>query len=162
MGADPPAAALDGSGPPRALSILERAGNAAQPDAEIIGEQVRQSAVIGSDETSARVNGRNWWEWVFRSGMYEYHVIAPSRGQDVILAFMGTCRAEVWQSDCWKAQLNAPAQTHQLCLSHQIRNLQGLLDERPRLQWAFDIAAGKISILLSTAIRRALSGQSGA
>jgi transposase len=122
-----------------AVSILERAGNAAQPEAEAIGAQVRQSAVIGSDETSARVNGRNWWEWVFRSGVYEYHLIVPSRGQDVILTFMGTCQAEVWQSDCWKAQLNAPAQTHQLCLSHQIRNLQGLRDERPRLQWAADM-----------------------
>lgn len=124
-----------------AVAILERAGSAAQPEAETIGEQVRQSAVIGSDETSARVNGRNWWEWVFRSGGSEYHVLVPSRGQEVILAFMGTCRAEVWLSDCWNAQLNAPAQTHQLCLSHQLRNLQGLLDERPRLHWAAELQA---------------------
>ena len=49
-----------------AVAIIERAGEAAQPEAEAIGEQVRQSKVIGSDETSARVNGRNWWEWVFQ------------------------------------------------------------------------------------------------
>ena len=119
-----------------AVAIIERAGEAAQPEAEVIGEQVRQSKVIGSDETSARVNGRNWWEWVFQSPAGEYHLIVPSRGQNVIDAFMRDARAEVWNSDCWKPQLNAPADLHQLCIPHQIRNLQKLLDERPHLRWA--------------------------
>ena len=119
-----------------AVAILERAGTAAQAEAEAIGERVRQSSVIGSDETSARVNGRNQWEWVFLSSVGEYHVIQPSRGQDVIDEFMGDHRADVWQSDCWKPQLNAPTKQHQLCIPHQIRNLQGLIDQRPRLTWA--------------------------
>jgi transposase len=122
-----------------AVAMIERAGTAAQPLAEAIGDQVRHSAVIGSDETSARVHGRNHWEWVFVSGHLEYHLIAASRGQDVVDTFMGACRAEVWQSDCWKAQLNAPADTHQLCLQHQIRNVQGLIDHRPRLRWAQEL-----------------------
>lgn len=122
-----------------AVAIIERAGQAAQPVAEAIGDQVRHSAVIGSDETSARVQGRNHWEWVFVSGRLEYHLIVPSRGQDVIDTFMGECCAEVWQSDCWKAQLNAPAATHQLCLQHQIRNLQRLIEHRPRLRWAQEL-----------------------
>lgn len=122
-----------------AVAIIERAGEAAQPEAEVIGEHVRQSKVIGSDETSARVNGRNWWEWVFRSPAGEYHLIVPSRGQDVIDAFMREARAEVWISDCWKPQLNAPADVHQLCIPHQIRNLQKLIDERPHLRWAQDM-----------------------
>ena len=71
-----------------AVAILERAGEVAQPEVAAIGEQVRQSAVIGSDETSARVNGRNQWEWVFLSPQGEFHLIVPSRGQDVIDAFM--------------------------------------------------------------------------
>jgi transposase len=119
-----------------AVAILERAGTAAQPEAEVIAEHVRQSPVIGSDETSARVNGHNWWEWVFVSAAGEYHVIEPSRGTDVIETFMGKHWAEVWQSDCWKPQLKAPTKHHQLCLPHQIRNLQGLIDQRPRLRWA--------------------------
>ena len=119
-----------------AVAILERAGTAAQPEAQAIGERVRHSPVIGSDETSARVNGRNWWEWVFLSSVGEYHVIQPSRGQDVIDEFMGDHCADVWQSDCWKPQLKAPTQHHQLCIPHQIRNLQGLIDQRPRLTWA--------------------------
>ena len=119
-----------------AVAIIERAGEAAQPEAEVIGEQVRQSKVIGSDETSARVNGRNWWEWVFQNPAGEYHLIVPRRGQNVIDAFMRDARAEVWNSDCWKPQLNAPADLHPLCIPHQIRNLQKLIDERPHLRWA--------------------------
>ena len=124
-----------------AVSIVERAGKAAANEAEAIGEQVRQSKVIGSDETSARVHGRNWWEWVFVGDHCEYHLIVPSRGQDVIENFMRECEAEVWVCDCWKAQLNAPAKVCQICLSHQIRNLQGLIEKRPRLQWAQDMQA---------------------
>ena len=123
------------------VSVLERAGAAAQPEAEAIGEQVRQSKVIQSDETSSRVHGRNWWEWVFVSLAGEYHLIRQSRGQDVIDAFMGQTVAEVWLSDCWKPQLNAPARDRQLCLSHQIRALQGLIDRQPRLRWARELQA---------------------
>jgi transposase len=124
-----------------AVAVMERAGEAARPEAEQIGAQVRQSAVIGSDETSARVQGRNWWEWVFLNETAEYHCICPSRGQAVIDAFMQDAQVEVWLSDCWKPQLKAPAWTHQLCLPHQIRNLQGLIDQHPRLQWARELQA---------------------
>jgi len=118
------------------VSIVERAGKAAAEEAEAIGEQVRQSKVVGSDETSARVHGRNYWQWVFVGDHREYHVIVPSRGYGVIENFRQEGEAEVWVCDCWKAQLKAPAKICQICLSHQIRNLQGLMDKRPRLAWA--------------------------
>lgn len=123
------------------VSIVARAGKAAQPEAETIAERVRQSKVIGSDETSARVQGDNWWEWVFVGENCEYHLIEPSRGYDVIEKFMGECAAEVWVCDCWKAQLKAPAKLYQICLAHQIRNLQGLIEKRPHLVWAREMQA---------------------
>jgi len=64
-----------------AVAIIERAGEVAQPEAEAIGERVRQSAVIGSDETSARVNGRNWWEWVFLSAVASTIRLCPAAGR---------------------------------------------------------------------------------
>jgi transposase len=45
--------------------ILERAGQKAAPVAETIKEQIIKDQVIKSDETSARVEGRNWRQWVF-------------------------------------------------------------------------------------------------
>jgi transposase len=44
--------------------IIERAA-AAQPQALALHTQLRQSAVVKSDETGARVNGRTPWHWVF-------------------------------------------------------------------------------------------------
>jgi transposase len=42
----------------------------------------------------------------------------------------------VWGSDCLPAQLKAKAKDHQLCLAHQLRNLQAGVDGYPTLWWA--------------------------
>jgi transposase len=124
-----------------ASALLQRAGEAAQPAAAVIGARVAQSAVIGSDETSARVAGRNWWQWVFRSVVGVYFLVRASRGANVIAEVMGEQRAECWVCDCLSAQLKAPAQRRQLCLAHQLRDLQRLLEHRPQLQWAVALQA---------------------
>jgi transposase len=49
---------------------------------------------------------------------------------------MKEAQAEVWVSDYYNAQMKAPTQAHQLCLAHQIRNLQGLIDHSPPSLWA--------------------------
>ncbi|MBI5293341.1 MAG: transposase [Chloroflexi bacterium] len=46
-----------------------------------------------------------------------------------------------WVCDCWAPQLKAPAERFQLCLAHQIRNLQGLRERCPRLRWARELQA---------------------
>jgi transposase len=117
-------------------ALMQRAGVAAQPVATEIGTQVVQSAVIGSDETSARVAGRTWWQWVFRSAVGVYFLLRASRGAKVIEEVMGKQQAECWVSDCLSAQLKAPARYRQVCLAHQLRDLQRLLDHQPRLSWA--------------------------
>jgi transposase len=104
-------------------AALARLAERAQPEAEAIGERVRASPVINSDETSVRVDGKNRWHWVFQTPAASYHVIAPSRGADVVAAFLGDARPAVWGSDAYPSQLAAPAAEHQLCLSHQIRDL---------------------------------------
>jgi len=117
-------------------SILKRAGAAADPVAETIRVQIQQSAVVGCDETGARLDGRIWWQWVFVGSDAIYHSIVRRRSASVIQSVMGDAQVEVWVSDCWKPQLHAPAQHFQLCLAHQVRNLQGLIDRCPRLPWA--------------------------
>ena len=124
-----------------ASAILQRAGAAAQPVAAAIGTPVAQSAVISSDETSARVAGRTWWQWVFRSVVGVYFLIRASRGAKVIEEVMGKQHAECWVSDCLSAQLKAPARHRQVCLAHQLRDLQRLLDHQPRLPWALALQA---------------------
>lgn len=105
-------------------NIIARAAARLQPQAEAIREQVRTSPVIGSDETGARVEGHNHRQWVFETPQAGYHVIASSRGAQVIAAVMGDAWPEVWVSDCFSAQLRARARARQLCHAHQLRDLQ--------------------------------------
>jgi transposase len=104
-------------------NALGRLAELARPTYEALGAAVRASPVIGSDETGARVAGKTAWHWVFQTPEASYHVIVPRRNADVIAAFLGDTRPEGWVSDLWSPQLNVDAQTHQICLAHQIRNL---------------------------------------
>src|SRR6266511_2604153 len=129
-------------------SIIERAGKKAQPLAEAIKEQVIAGQVIRSDETSARVKAKNWWQWVFISENGVYHTIAPTRSAAEIVEVMGQLAVKVWVCDCYGAQLKAPAEVFQLCLAHQLRDLQRVLDSSPEELWAQ--AARKLQNRFST------------
>ena len=112
-------------------ALLARLAERARPAYDAIGAQVRAGPVIHSDETSARVGGRTWWQWVFGTPDASYHVIAPSRGGDVIAAFLGDATPQVWGSDpsassgqaLWAPRLGTPAERRQVCLGHQRRDL---------------------------------------
>src|SRR3954454_2302238 len=116
-------------------NALRRVATRLQSQAAAIREQVRASPVIGSDETSARVNGRTHWQWVFQTPTASYHVIVPRRNGAVVQGFLGDAEPETWVSDLWKPQLNARAARHQVCLAHQLRELQYVVD-REQSAWA--------------------------
>jgi len=118
------------------VSILKRAGEKAAPAAEAIKEQVIAGEVIRSDETSARVKAKNWWQWVFLSENGVYHTIVPTRSAAEITKVMGELAVKVWVSDCFSSQLKAPAEISQLCLAHQLRDLQKVIDGSPKELWA--------------------------
>ena len=115
--------------------IMKRAGKRAIQQVAAIQAAVQGSAVIHSDETSSRVDGDNWWEWVFCTLNTVLHVIRFNRSVDVIREVMGPSQAEVWVSDCLGSQLKAPTRQRQLCLAHQLRNLQAVVERYPRLFW---------------------------
>lgn len=116
--------------------IMQRSGKKAK--AEVLGIQsvIQISKVINSDETGTRIDGQKAWEWVFCTLEAVLHVIKPSRGADVIRSVMGQHQVEVWGSDCLTSQLNAPALLWQICLAHQLRNLQAVVELYPYALWA--------------------------
>lgn len=115
--------------------IMKRVGKRAMGKIDQIQDAIRQSKVIHCDETSNRVDGANAWEWVFCSLTSVLHVIRRNRSAEVIRDILGEVRAEVWVSDCYTGQMKAPANQHQLCMAHQLRNLQAVVDLHPRLEW---------------------------
>jgi len=109
-------------------NIIRRAARKLRPQAQRIRQVIRASPVIGCDETGARVDGHNQWQWGFETPQASYHLMATSRGSQTIAQVLGEAEPEVWISDCFCAQLKTPAKQRQLCLAHQLRNLQYGID----------------------------------
>ena len=108
-------------------NMLARMGKPFSVAAEEIAATVRGSEVIASDETSARVKGKTWWQWTFGCATAVYHVIAPTRGKCVPTDFLGGVKPKMWLSDRLAAQLGH-AEEHQFCLAHLIRDAQYAID----------------------------------
>ena len=114
-----------------ALSISEGALDAmfrrAKPlfDDEVgaILARLRRARVIGSDETTVRVQGRTYWNWVFQNEQVVIHLIRPSRGRAVVDEVLGGHRPSIWVSDLFAAQ-RGHADAWQVCLAHQLRDLR--------------------------------------
>ena len=97
------------------------------PHVQAILERIQSSRMIYSDETSARVKGKNEWEWVFHNADVVLHVIRPSRGAAVVREVMGNHRPMYWISDLYAAQ-KGHAEKWQICLAHQLRDCQHGID----------------------------------
>src|SRR5215470_18629096 len=108
-------------------NMLARAAKPFAEWAQAIHETVRNSPVIASDETSARVKGKTHWQWVFGAATAVAHVIAPTRGKIVPIQFLNGAKPKVWLSDRLAAQCNH-AHEHQVCLAHLIRDAQYAID----------------------------------
>jgi len=109
-------------------NLLQRVKTRLENPVQQIVERLRRSRVVGSDETSARVEGQTYWEWVFQNEQVCLHVIRPSRGKAVIEAVMDGHHPAVWLSDQFSAQAANPGDDWQVCLAHQLRDCQYAID----------------------------------
>lgn len=102
-------------------NILARAREPLLSAAAAIQDTVLASDVVCSDETSVRVSGKTWWEWVFVGTRSVLHVIRPSRGKAVVQTLFGAVRPAVWVSDMLGSQRGHASQW-QVCLAHLLRD----------------------------------------
>jgi transposase len=96
--------------------------------AEAILETVRQSEVVGSDETGLRSEGKNGWLWVLQTAQVSYFAAARRRSGQVLKTLLGEAKIPVWVSDLYAGQLTANAEQFAVCNAHQLRNLQFSVD----------------------------------
>ncbi len=129
-------------------------------DAEVaaILSRLRKSRVVYSDETSVRVGGKNWWNWVFGNDEIVLHVIRPSRGREVAEQVLDGHRPAIWVSDLLGSQQGHAAEW-QICLAHQLRDCQYAIDAgdtvfaprmKPLFLRAFAIARRRDTLAAST------------
>ncbi len=102
-------------------NMLARARAPLGAAAAAIRATVTASPVVCSDETSARVQGKTWWEWVFVGTLAVLHLIRPSRGKAVVRSLFGAIQPEVWVSDMLGSQ-RGHGQDWQVCLAHLLRD----------------------------------------
>jgi transposase len=131
------------------VNILARVKVPLVRAAEPIAAAVRQSAVVGSDETTARVAGKSWWQWVLLCSTAICHVIVPSRAAAVVEDFLDGHRPQIWVADRYAAQTGHGA-ARQLCLAHLLRDAQYAIDAGDSL-FAFGF---KLLLLRAMAIGR--------
>ena len=109
-------------------NILARAEVPLLAAAAPIAAAVRASPVVGSDETSARVGGKTWWQWVLLSSTAICHLIADTRAGAVVTTFMDGARPQVWVADRYAGQLGHGA-VRQMCLAHLLRDAKYAIEE---------------------------------
>jgi transposase len=93
-----------------------------------LGDRLRASPVLASDETGLRVGGKNGWLWVVHHGDSAAFRAAPSRARRVLEDFLGDHRPDFWISDRYGAQKGFAKRGHQFCLAHLIRDAQYAVD----------------------------------
>ena len=109
-------------------NILARAREPLLDATAAIEAVVLASPVVCSDETSVRVKGKNWWEWLFVTAIAVLHVIKPSRGKAVVTALFGEIRPEVWVSDMLGSQ-RGHGVLWQVCLAHLLRDAKYAIED---------------------------------
>jgi transposase len=102
-------------------AMLQRAKPCFDSEVMAILARLRRSRIIGSDETSVRIDGRTHWNWVFQNDQVVIHVVRNSRAASVVTETMAGHRPSIWVSDLYGAQ-QGHADLWQVCLAHQLRD----------------------------------------
>lgn len=108
-------------------AMLQRAKPCFDNAVAAILARLRRSRIVGSDETTVRIDGRTHWNWVFQNDQVVIHVVRDSRATSVVTAVMAGHRPVIWVSDLYSAQ-QGHADLWQVCLAHQLRDCQYAID----------------------------------
>ena len=117
---------------------LEVTGCAAAPIAQAVLEYLRSSPCVGSDETGVRVAGSRIWQWVWQNVAASYYAISEHRDYQTVKDSFGESFRGCLIHDCYSAQNNTPADWHQLCHAHLLRDLQFVVDTEHSV-WAYQL-----------------------
>ena len=104
------------------VNILSAARPAFAEQADRLKADLKQGAVIASDETGLRVAKKNTWLWVFHDGPTALFLANQSRAKAVVEDFLGDWRPDYWISDRYGGQAGWARKGHQYCLAHLIRD----------------------------------------
>ena len=110
-------------------NMLAKATELSMPSYKEIQTRLRESKVVGGDETGTKIGGKKGWFHAWQNSTLTFIVAAMTRGyQTAEDYFSDGFPMAVYVSDCWSAQLKTIAKLHQLCLAHLLRELTNFED----------------------------------
>jgi transposase len=112
------------------LGHLRWGGRLFAPVVDQLFERLRQSPVVGGDETGWRIDGQPAWAWCFRDPKLALFLIDRRRSRDVLVKALGESFAGTLVSDFYAAY-HRLACRKQRCLVHLLRELAKLREELP-------------------------------
>ena len=108
--------------------LLQRAKPCFDNEVAAILARLRRSRIVCSDETTVRIAGRTYWNWVFQNDQVVIHVVRNTRAANVVTETLAGHRPTIWVSDLYGPSLacSVAQQGHadrwQVCLAHQLRD----------------------------------------
>ena len=130
-------------------NILDKTSEKLRPTYETIRKSVLNSPVIGGDETSVNINGKNNWAWTFQNNRATFIGIHPRRGYMAIEDLIPEgFRDAIIVSDSWASYFKTNAKSHQICNAHILRELQYLTERYKNQTWS-----GRMTKLIMLALK---------
>jgi len=102
------------------LDVLRRVADKLQPVYKGIKKDVRISEQVNADETGQKVNGNNFWNWVFVTPKSVLFMIRKSRGQKPIIEALGKRYKGLLGCDGWRSYAMIVGHI-QRCWAHLLR-----------------------------------------
>jgi transposase len=111
--------------PATAFEITSRVSGDLQQEYQGVVEQIRASLVVNVDETSLKVDGVNYWLWVFTTAVCTLFVVRRSRGKKVLDEVLGPSFGGFIGCDGHKAY-GSFSDRLQRCWAHLLREAEAL------------------------------------
>jgi len=119
--------------------LLERFAKKTMLPYKQIKKRLEADFIIGTDETSIRINRDKDWFWTWQNPKFTYIVHSNNRGSATIKReFPNGFPNSILVRDGWRAQAATVAKQHQLCIAHLLRRLNYLKGKYSSADWGKD------------------------
>ncbi len=106
--------------PASVMNFTRRVSSALEAEHTKLIAKIRASDVVYADETSLKINGRNFWIWIFVAKDAVLCVIRKNRGKKVVKEILGEYYNGIVVCDGWKSYAQF-GYTIQRCWAHLLR-----------------------------------------
>jgi len=95
---------------------------------EQLKEAIKKAPWVHGDETGSRLDGKNYWNWIFATSRICLHVVRETRGGKVVEEILGKKFNGILLADFFCAYNQLEALAKQRCLVHLLRELKKALE----------------------------------